>query len=428
MGVRMSKMTVMTGTTDRRRRLFAVRGAALGLAMALAATPAMARDTKPLEPVAGDSAKAGATLLADAPLQILVSLNDQTLDVYRGTQLIESTRISSGKTGYGTPTGIFSILEKRRRHFSNLYDNAPMPYMQRLTWSGIALHEGRVPNYPASHGCIRLPRGFAKDLFGKTERGGHVIITRERTRPEGILHAALPRSGAGETEVASLDPDAVMLRPALPGAAGDAPETVGSIDRTADTAKAEPRDPLRILITRTSARERLRDMQRVLDELGYEPGPVDGVMGRKTRAAIELFQEGAELPVTGEPSDLVLRALYAAAGETGPATGRLYVRRKFKEIYSANVVLKDPDAPIGTHIYTVIDEGGTVSAPRWMSVTAAATQGTDAHSVLSRIEWSPEARAFVEDRLALGSSLIVTDRPFQLHSGLGTDFVVTTRQ
>ncbi|WP_425088341.1 L,D-transpeptidase family protein [Stappia sp.] len=424
----MSKMTVKTSENDCRRRSVAVRGAMLGLAIALAATPAMARDTKPLEPVAGDSMKAGAALLADAPLQILVSLKDQTLDVYRGTQLIESTRISSGKSGYGTPTGIFSILEKRRRHFSNIYDNAPMPYMQRLTWSGIALHEGRVPNYPASHGCIRLPRGFAKDLFGKTERGGHVIVTRERTRPEGILHAALPRSGAGETEVASLDPDTVLLRPALPGAAGDAPETVGSIDRTADTAKAEPRDPLRILITRTSARERLRDMQRVLDELGYAPGPVDGVMGRKTRAAIELFQEGAELPVTGEPSDLVLRALYAAAGETGPATGRLYVRRKFKEIYSANVVLKDPDAPIGTHIYTVIDEGGTASAPRWMSVTAAATQGTDAHSVLSRIEWTPEARAFVEDRLALGSSLIVTDRPFRLHSGLGTDFVVTTRQ
>eukprot|EP00873_Tetraselmis_striata_P022909 jgi/Tetstr1/443173/TSEL_031213.t1 len=363
-------MTVKTSENDCRRRSVAVRGAMLGLAMALAATPAMARDTKPLEPVAGDSAKAGAALLADAPLQILVSLKDQTLDVYRGTQLIESTRISSGKSGYGTPTGIFSILEKRRRHFSNIYDNAPMPYMQRLTWSGIALHEGRASSM-----------------------------------------RRCPRSGAGETEVASLDPDTVLLRPALPGAAGDAPETVGSIDRTADTAKAEPRDPLRILITRTSARERLRDMQRVLDELGYAPGPVDGVMGRKTRAAIELFQEGAELPVTGEPSDLVLRALYAAAGETGPATGRLYVRRKFKEIYSANVVLKDPDAPIGTHIYTVIDEGGTASAPRWMSVTAAATQGTDAHSVLSRIEWTPEARAFVEDRLALGSSLIVTRPP-----------------
>ncbi|WP_037547823.1 L,D-transpeptidase family protein [Stappia stellulata] len=410
-------------------RRFGLHGAMLGLAVALCATPAMARDTKPPEPVSAESKDAGAALLAEAPVQILVSLKAQTLDVYRGTQLIESTRISSGKSGHGTPTGIFSILEKRRRHFSNLYNNAPMPYMQRLTWSGIALHEGRVPNYPASHGCIRLPRGFAKNLFGQTERGGHVIVTRERTRPEGVLHAALPRSGVGETEVASLDTDAVMLRPALPGATDDdGPATVGSIDRAADTAKAEPRDPLRILITRTSARERLRDTQRVLDELGYAPGPVDGVMGRRTRAAIELFQEGADLPVTGEATDLVLRALYAAAGETGPATGRLYVRRKFKEIYSANIVLKDPDAPLGTHLYTVIDAGGKTSAPRWMSVTAAAAQETDAHRVLSRVEWTPQARAFVEDRLALGSSLIVTDRPFRLHSGLGTDFVVTTRQ
>ncbi|WP_172838519.1 L,D-transpeptidase family protein [Stappia sp. ES.058] len=425
----MSKMTVKIAESDRRhRRAFAMRGAVLGMAMALAATPVMARDTKPLEPLAGETANAGPAMLAEAPVQILVSLKDQTLDVYRGTQLVESTRISSGKRGYGTPTGIFSILEKRRRHFSNLYNDAPMPYMQRLTWSGIALHEGRVPNYPASHGCIRLPRGFARDLFGRTERGGHVIVTRERTRPEGILHAALPRSGAMATEFASLDADAVLLRPALPGAASDnEPATVGSIDRAAEP-RAEPRDPLRILITRTTPRERLRDMQRVLDELGYAPGPVDGVMGRKTRAAIRLFQEGAELPVTGEATDLVLRALYSAAGETGPATGRLYVRRKFKEIYSANIVLKDPDAPIGTHIYTVIDDGGTVSAPRWMSVTAAATQGGDAHGILSRVEWTPQARAFVEDRLALGSSLIVTDRPFRLHSGLGTDFVVTTRQ
>ncbi|MBL6431368.1 MAG: hypothetical protein HPM95_10135 [Alphaproteobacteria bacterium] len=193
-----------------------------------------------------------------------------------------------------------------------------------------------MPNYPASHGCIRLPRGFAKDLFGKTERGGHVIVTRERTRPEGILHAALPRSGAGGPRSASLDPDTVLLRPALPGAAGDAPETVGSIDRTADTAKAEPRDPLRILITRTSARERLRDMQRVLDEL-------DMRLGRSTGDGPQDPRRDRALP-GGRRAACDRRA--ERSGPAGalcrgrrdrPATGRLYVRRKFKEIYSANV-------------------------------------------------------------------------------------------
>ena len=279
---------------------------------------AVARDPAPMTPIAGASLVAEADD-PDMPLQILVSLDEQKLEVYRGTKLIETTRISSGKRGHGTPTGVFSILEKRRRHFSNLYNNAPMPYMQRLTWSGIALHEGVVPNYPASHGCIRMPRGFAQQLFSMTDRGAHVIVTRKRAEPRSVTHAALPALRLPETEVASL---AAELRPGLPGAVTDGDAgTVGSIGPTEPTLKL-PSQPLRILVTPTSAQERLRDMQRVLDQLGYDPGPVDGVMGRKTRAAIRLFQEGAELPVTGEPTDLVLRALYAEAGEAGPATGR----------------------------------------------------------------------------------------------------------
>ncbi|MCC4244023.1 L,D-transpeptidase family protein [Stappia indica] len=393
-------------------------------AMTMGGGAAIARDPAPMTPIAG----AGTTAQADdpdMPLQILVSLDDQKLEVYRGTKLIETTRISSGKRGHGTPTGVFSILEKRRRHFSNLYNNAPMPYMQRLTWSGIALHEGVVPNYPASHGCIRMPRAFAQQLFSMTDRGAHVIVTRKRAEPRSVTHAALPALRLAETEVASLSAE---LRPGLPGAVTDGEAgTVGSIGPT-EPALQVPSEPLRILVTPTSAQERLRDMQRVLDRLGYDPGPADGVMGRKTRAAIRLFQEGAELPVTGEPTDLVLRALYADAGEAGPATGRLYVRRNFKEIYSANVVLKDPDQPLGTHLFTAIAGLAPGAEPRWMTVVADEAENRTPEAVLDRIEWTPEARAFVEENLALGSSLMVTDRPFRLHSGLGTDFVVMTRQ
>ena len=90
-------------------------------------------------------------------MTIVVSLGNQKADVYRGTTLITSTSVSTGKRGYSTKAGVFSILEKRRRHYSNLYNGAPMPWMQRLTWSGTALHAGVVPGYPASHGCIRLP-------------------------------------------------------------------------------------------------------------------------------------------------------------------------------------------------------------------------------------------------------------------------------
>ena len=128
--------------------------AALALLIGLT-TPTQARDSAST----GEEAEA-----SQAPLQIVVSLPKQQMKLYRGTELVKTTRVSTGRQGYSTPAGVFSILQKRRRHFSNLYNNAPMPYMQRLTWSGIALHEGVVPNYPASHGCIRIPRGHARDL------------------------------------------------------------------------------------------------------------------------------------------------------------------------------------------------------------------------------------------------------------------------
>ena len=125
------------------------------------------------------------------PVQLIVSLPDQKMNVYRNGQHIVETRISSGRPGHSTPGGVFSILEKRREHYSNLYDWAPMPHMQRLTWSGVALHGGNVSRGFASHGCIRLPFGFAKKLFRYTKRGAHVIIAHERTEPKVISHKNL---------------------------------------------------------------------------------------------------------------------------------------------------------------------------------------------------------------------------------------------
>ena len=111
------------------------------------------------------------------PVLVLVSLPDQRAVVYRNGVRIAVTTVSTGKPGYETPTGVFTILEKKREHYSNLYDDAPMPFMQRLTWGGVALHAGRVPGYPASHGCVRLPADFAEKLFDVTSRGMTVVIT-----------------------------------------------------------------------------------------------------------------------------------------------------------------------------------------------------------------------------------------------------------
>ena len=109
-------------------------------------------------------------------VEIVVSIPLQRAFVYRGGELIGVSTVSTGREGHETPVGTFNILQKRQEHYSNLYDNAPMPFMQRLTWDGVALHGGQVLDGPASHGCIRLPPSFARQLFAATEIGGSVHV------------------------------------------------------------------------------------------------------------------------------------------------------------------------------------------------------------------------------------------------------------
>jgi hypothetical protein len=127
-------------------------------------------------------------------VEIVVSIPQQRAYVYRGGTLIGVSTVSTGRRGHETPAGSFSILQKRPRHFSNLYNNAPMPYMQRLTWDGIALHAGQIPGHPASHGCVRLPLAFAQHLFGATRIGAQVHILRASPAPREALALAHGRS------------------------------------------------------------------------------------------------------------------------------------------------------------------------------------------------------------------------------------------
>src|SRR5438477_4227352 len=120
-------------------------------------------------------------LSPSGPLMVLVSIPQQTMHVYRNGILIGRSTVSTGSKGHSTPGGVFSILEKKPTHHSKTYNNAPMPYMQRLTWSGIAMHSGQLPGYPASHGCVRLPYDFSQLLFKATEKGGTVVVGDGKT-------------------------------------------------------------------------------------------------------------------------------------------------------------------------------------------------------------------------------------------------------
>jgi lipoprotein-anchoring transpeptidase ErfK/SrfK len=141
---------------------------------------------------------------AGEPVMAIVSLRRQQITIYDAEGWILQAPVSSGQSGRETPAGIFSVIQKEAEHYSNLYDDASMPHMQRLTWSGIALHGGVVPGHPASHGCIRLPYGFAERLFDMTSLGMRVIVAPADVAPVSIVHPALfqPKADAGAVAAA----------------------------------------------------------------------------------------------------------------------------------------------------------------------------------------------------------------------------------
>jgi hypothetical protein len=124
----------------------------------------------------------------DGPIVVLVSLTEQRAYVYRNGIAVGFTTVSTGRPGHRTPTGIFTITQKDKNHHSSVYNDAAMPYQERLTWDGVALHAGGLPGYPSSHGCVHLPSQFAEDLFGASHMGMTVVIVDEVTAPQDIVH------------------------------------------------------------------------------------------------------------------------------------------------------------------------------------------------------------------------------------------------
>ncbi len=163
---------------------------------------------------AAEQLKAGQYLWApevapEGPVLLVVSLATQRAVIYRNGVPIGISTVSTGRPGYRTPTGTFTVLQRHIEHYSSTYDNAPMPYMQRLTWKGIALHGGNLPGYPASHGCIRLPHQFARLLYGVTRLGMTVIITDKSVVP----HVAPLETLLRGSEVTTSSPSATTWTP-----------------------------------------------------------------------------------------------------------------------------------------------------------------------------------------------------------------------
>jgi L,D-transpeptidase catalytic domain len=214
----------------------------------LVATPttsyAQARKIRPI--VERD---ASAVARPESPLLLLVSIKKQRVRVFDVAGEIANSRISSGQPGFDTPTGVFSILEKNEHHESNIYEGASMPHMQRLTWSGIALHAGNVPGYRASHGCIRLPASFARTLFGMTKIGSRVVVTADELEPIPFSHPNLFKPlpvDAAPTNAQAIEPTKVAINDtsASPGSRTEMPNFLGvSPALAAAAARDAAKDP-----------------------------------------------------------------------------------------------------------------------------------------------------------------------------------------
>lgn len=411
------------------------------------------------------SKKVGNTLdvSVDAPVQIIVSRKDQRLRVFRGGEEIATSKVSTGKRGHTTPTGIYSILEKRRRHFSNLYNNAPMPYMQRLTWSGIALHESNsVPNYPASHGCVRLPNGFAKKLFGLTERGAHVIIANRDTAPALISHPVLfqPEEMTSLDQLSSLKAEQTKAirefgkiellsdKPPLDPLAHQLAKRLNRFEEIRQSDK-----PLRIFITRQAKGNLVREVQGLLNKLGFDAGEPDGLVGKMTLSAVNKFVASKQGSIEDRRYGLsrkidqnLLAQLYEAAGKGAVPTGHLFVRHNFKPLFDAPIQIRDPEVALGAHLFTASLSGEDEGKLDWLALSLGdkltdkqkdrfgvteplAENGIVAsNEVLERIVIPDHVRAQVNHLIGNGASVTVSDRGFSRETTpQGTDFIVLTK-
>jgi L,D-transpeptidase catalytic domain len=330
------------------------------------------------------------------PLQIIISIADQRISLYDNAALIARSSVSTGVEGHPTPLGVFSVISKQRWHRSNIYSAAPMPYMQRVTWSGIALHAGVLPGYPASHGCIRLTNAFAIQLWHLTKRGTRVIIAHDDVRPVEIANPHLfeskPKvaSGSSNPQAASVAGNGII----------------------------------------TAAKTYAPSMSNVAT------------------------QEAANLQVPDSaPAGVAPQKVFPISVFVSRKLSKLFVRKGFTPLFDISVTIKNPAEPLGTHVFTAMEFPNESKAIRWTVVsmpeelprtsadsikgrktpakrtveTAPPMPSTvEANAALDRIEIPQDVVERISELLTPGSSLIVSDYGISDETGKDTDFIVIT--
>ncbi len=427
----------------------------------------------------------------------VVSLSNQRVTIYDAVGWIMRAPVSSGRKGYETPAGIYSVIQKEVEHYSNLYDDGYMPFMQRITWSGIALHGGPLPGYAASHGCVRMPVEFAERLFDLTRIGMRVIVARNDPVPAEFSHPVLlrlnpARVGSGEPDAEGSAPsDLGVLASAKPvqtlqsmaaAKAGEAEAAKKKADAARLNAVQKTGEASRIAAalhlaqsTKSRIELRVRAAQSAL-ESADSPAAIELAEKAKADALAKLADAevrltAASLAAQGKPDVMRARqeaeaaeaekkaAVEAAAEEARKAapvsvfisrkTQRLYARQSFQPIFDIAVTIRDPDQPIGTHIFTALDYIHEGTDIRWSSASMDPKSEEDrssstsepgrriyrsteptpqpagtAGSALERLVIPRETLDRISELVSPGSSLIISDEGISSETGNHTDFVV----
>jgi hypothetical protein len=427
--------------------------AVLGVTAALAAlTPgAAARQARPAAPT-----EATAPREAGEPIMAIVSIKNQQVTFYDADGWILRAPVSTGTTGRETPAGVFALIEKDKDHHSTLYDDAWMPNMQRITWNGVALHGGPLPGYAASHGCVRMPFGFAEKLFDKTRIGMRIIISPENAEPVEFSHPSL------------LVPKAEAIA-AAPARAEALSREAAEAAKVADEAKKAAAAATRETATLTASLRKLEALKtRAAAELAYA-GKV--LAAAKTDAA-KAKAEDLKQKAAAKAEDLAtqfdtakadaksklddaaagkeaVKVAQAKKGETAKAaldaklalepasiyisraTQKLYVRRNthkpapdgggevFDTTIEVPVTIRDPGKPIGTHVFTAMARND--AGLRWSVVTI--DHGDDAKDALDRITIPQEILDRIAPTALPRSSIVISDEPLSSETNYRTEFV-----
>ena len=433
--------------------------AAVLAALMVAQDQATARSARTESPVESIQSR-----IAGEPIMAIVSLPEQRITVYDASGWILRAPVSSGQKGRETPAGIFSVIQKEAEHYSTLYDDAYMPHMQRLTWSGIALHGGPLPGYAASHGCVRMPYDFAERLFGLTKLGMRVIIAPTNAAPVEIAHPALFTTKPGADALASArtaeaDEAARKAAAAKRAAAPVSREAAQAkaAARAAENLKRRAEEQLAAAEKALSAAISDKQKERAADTKAKAEARLEQLQAQWTAAnaalqskldALAPLREAAESAeaariAAAESAREAARALQPVSVFISRKTQRIYVRRAFAPVLETSVTILEPERPIGTHVFTAMERTNGDTAMRWSVVSldgahgdgvegrAGASEGAEpaakepgsAKAALDRIVIPPEV-ARIAETASPRSSLIISDEDLSSETGKGTDFVV----